>query len=97
MKIRNSAIIVTLLMCIIMLSGCNNIAVRDPTVEEVNNSRFVLYGDDGEIELRDYFIIVDMETGVQYLYVHNGGGYYSDGYVVTPLLNQDGTPYSMIE
>lgn len=97
MKIRNSAIIIALLMCIMVLSGCNNGVVRDPTVEEVNNSRFVLYGDDGERELRDYFIIVDMETGVQYLYVHNGGGDYSDGYVVTPLLNQDGTPYSMVE
>lgn len=94
MKIRNSAIIVALLMCIMVLSGCNNGVVRDPTVEEVNNSRFVLYGNDGERELRGYFIIVDMETGVQYLYVHND---YSDGYVITPLLNQDGTPYSMVE
>lgn len=52
-------------------------------LEDVKNARFVRYSKDGMYAV-DYDLIIDMETGVQYMIVPNVG--------VTVLMNPDGTP-----
>ena len=52
-------------------------------LEDVKNARFVRYSKDGMYAV-DYDLIIDMETGVQYMIVPNVG--------VTVLTNPDGTP-----
>ena len=50
--------------------------------------RFVkVYSDNGGLSNPQTMILVDRETGVNYLYIGNG---YGGG--VTPLLKPDGTP-----
>ena len=58
--------------------------------EAVTNAQFVLYGDDGKMyALPDQGVVVDMDEGVQYIYI--------DGEIVSPRYKCDGTIYTMTE
>lgn len=56
--------------------------VRAQELEEVANARFVEYSKEG-MKAVDYDLIIDKDTGVQYLVTDDG---------VTVLMNPDGTP-----
>ena len=71
-----SAISVILIMCSSPYKGSSDL-------EDVKNARFVRYSKDGMYAV-DYDLIIDMETGVQYMIVPYVG--------VTVLMNPDGTP-----
>lgn len=50
----------------------------------------------GEVSDLHSGILIDQETGVEYLIVE-WSGVYKGGLSVTPLLNADGTPYKAVE
>ena len=64
-----------------------NAPIQEQELEEVSNARFVKYSEDG-MEALDYDLVIDMETGVQYMITDYG---------ITPLLNPDGTPIVTVE
>ena len=62
-------------------------------LEKVKTSRFIGYTTDGEMVPIDGNIMIDKETGVQYLVTTNG----LFGYEITPLVDQYGMPYTTVE
>lgn len=72
------------------LSGCSNgrQAVDDAkTVESSDTGRFAIANGGNTTYTNDYSIIVDTETGVQYVWIYKG----SQIGVAFPLYNADGT------
>lgn len=61
-------------------------------MEEAKTADFVMYTSDGEMLGMEHEVIVDMDTGYQYL-VFN----IDDDYVIAPRVSEDGTFYKTIE
>lgn len=62
----------------------------DDSFEAVADAQFVLYDDDGKMyALPDHGVVVDMDEGVQYIYL--------DGQIVSPRYKCDGTLYTVTE
>lgn len=71
------------------LGGCNSTLVSDQldNVQTSDEGRFALVNEFGTDYINDYTIIVDTETGVQYIWFEWDTKYG----VAVPLYNADGT------
>ncbi len=93
------AVVAALLLALVM-AGCATDTTRATTDAETAR----LWGYAGNTlawvsgEMPDLYsgILIDQETGVEYLIV-KWTGVYKGGLSVTPLLNADGTPYKVVE
>lgn len=56
--------------------------------DSIQNSRFLVYTNDGQLYGTNFDLVVDKETGVQYIHTGNG---------ISPLYNSDGSLYVTIE
>lgn len=75
---------------ILVVASCFGPHKGNNSYEAVRNAQFVLYGDDGKMyALPDQGVVVDMDEGVQYIYI--------DGEIVSPRYKCDGTIYTMTE
>lgn len=61
-------------------------------MEQAKTADFVMYTSDGEMLGMEHEVIVDMDTGYQYLVFH-----INDDYVIAPRISEDGTFYKTIE
>ena len=86
------------LLLIICTSGCSGNTVDKPieTSEVTEDSRFIVNDGYETAAIKDYSILTDTETGVQYLMIKSGFGKYSTGYM-SVLMNPDGTPIVTVE
>lgn len=99
-RIKMFVVILIIAACILMIFGltsCSGKPLESDDVPETTDSvegcRFV-WNDGNKLRgIYDYEIIIDTETGVQYLAIHFGG--YSG--VMTVLMNPDGTPITTVE
>lgn len=93
MKTRNLIAIVAASIFVLTLGGCSLTGLNtEPTPEELETSRFVIYDSDANQITRDYNVIVDKETGVQYFAMRIGYNWH-----LMPLFNSDGTLYTVVE
>lgn len=65
---------------------------RSSQLEEVKTADFVRYTANGEMQGLDYEVIVDMDTGYQYLLFYINGDY-----VAVPKVDENGSFYKTIE
>lgn len=77
-----TAIIIAINILVYRING------KTPTAEDIETTRFIFYESDGDLKVKDYDVIIDKETGVQYLGITT-----NRGYSITPLLENDGTPF----
>lgn len=99
-RIKMFVVILMIAACILLIFGLTSCTSKPlesndvpETTKSAEESRFVV--NDGN-ELRgvsNYAIVIDTETGVQYLAINFGG--YSG--VMSVLLNPDGTPITTVE
>ena len=61
-------------------------------MEQVKSADFMMYTSDGEMLGMKHEVIVDMDTGYQYLVFNIHGDY-----VIAPRISEDGTFYKTIE
>lgn len=61
-------------------------------MEQAKTADFVMYTSDGEMLGMEHEIIVDMDTGYQYLVFNINGDY-----VIAPKISEDGTFYKTTE
>lgn len=61
-------------------------------MEQAKTADFVMYTSDGEMLGMEHEVIIDMDTGYQYL-VFN----IHDDYVIAPRISEDGTFYKTVE
>ena len=85
--IVTTAVVITWLICTAIIS-CTRDNAEQQRLESVQSSRFLMYGDDGQLYGTDFDLMIDKETGVQYVYT---------GSDISPLYNPDGTLYVTIE
>lgn len=60
--------------------------------EQAKTADFVMYTSDGEMLGMEHEVIIDTDTGYQYLVFHINGDY-----VIAPRISEDGTFYKTIE
>ena len=60
--------------------------------EQAKTADFVMYTNDGEMLGMEHEVIVDMDTGYQYLVFYINGDY-----VIAPRISEDGTFYKTVE
>lgn len=81
---------VLMLIFMVLIGASSESYKGDDSYEAVTDAQFVLYGDDGKMyALPDQGVVVDMDEGVQYIYI--------DGEIVSPRYKCDGTIYTMTE
>ena len=61
-------------------------------MEQAKTADFVLYTSDGEMLGMEHEVIIDMDTGYQYLVFNIHGDY-----VIAPRISEDGTFYKTVE
>lgn len=61
-------------------------------MEQAKTADFIMYTNDGEMLGLEHEVIIDMDTGYQYL-VFN----IDDDYVIAPRVSEDGTFYKTVE
>lgn len=61
-------------------------------MEQAKNADFMMYTNNGEMLGMEHEVIVDMDTGYQYLVFNIHGDY-----VIAPRVSEDGTFYKTIE
>lgn len=61
-------------------------------MEQAKTADFVMYTSDGEMLGMEHEVIIDMDTGYQYLVFNIHGDY-----VIAPRVSEDGTFYKTIE
>lgn len=61
-------------------------------MEQAKTADFVMYTSDGETLKMEHEVIVDMDTGYQYLVFNIHGDY-----VIAPRVSEDGTFYKTVE
>lgn len=61
-------------------------------MEQAKTADFVMYTNDGEMLGMEHEVIVDMDTGYQYLVFNINGDY-----VIAPRVSEDGTFYKTVE
>lgn len=90
MSIFLSVAFVGIISCSILL-GINSY-LKQSQMEQAKTANFVMYTDNGEMLGMEYGVIIDMDTGYQYLVFNINGDY-----VVAPRISEDGTFYKTIE
>lgn len=66
--------------------------LKQHQMEQAKTADFVMYTSGGEMLGMEHEVIVDMNTGYQYLVFHINGDY-----VIAPRISEDGTFYKTIE
>lgn len=61
-------------------------------MEQAKTADFVMYTNDGEMLGMEHDVIIDMDTGYQYLVFNIHGDY-----VIAPRISEDGTFYKTVE
>lgn len=96
---KTFVVIFMIAACILLIFGLTSCSGKPlegdvpETTDSVEGCRFV-WNDGNKLRgISDYEIIIDTETGVQYLAINFGG--YSG--VMTVLMNPDGTPITTVE
>lgn len=74
-----------------LLFGIKN-RLQQCRIEQVETADFVMYAKDGEMFAMEHEIIVDMDTGYQYLVFNIRGDY-----IIAPRVSEDGTFYKTME
>lgn len=85
-----SVAFVGIISCLILL-GINS-CLKQRQMEQAKTTDFVMYTSDGEMLGMEHEVIVDMDTGYQYLVFNIRGDY-----VIAPRVSEDGTFYKTIE
>lgn len=80
-----SVILFSLCFWLASVNGANQL-------EKAKTADFVMYTSDGEMLGMEHEVIIDMDTGYQYLVFNIHGNY-----VITPRVSEDGTFYKTIE
>lgn len=75
----------------LMSFGAKNY-LKQYQMEQAKTADFVMYTSDGEMLGMEHEVIVDMDTGYQYLVFNIHGDY-----VIAPRVSEDGTFYKTIE
>lgn len=99
-RIKMFIVIFMIAACILLifgLTGCTSKPLESDDVpeatESAEESRFVVNDGNRLRGVSNYAIVIDTETGVQYLVV----GYGTKSAVMSVLLNPDGTPITTVE
>lgn len=66
--------------------------MRQSQMEQAKTADFVMYTNNGEMLGMEHEVIVDMNTGYQYLVFYINGDY-----VIAPRISEDGTFYKTVE
>lgn len=82
------------IISILLFSLCFKLANvnRVNQLEKTKTADFVMYTSDGAMLGMEHEVIVDMDTGYQYLVFNINGDY-----VIAPRISEDGTFYKTIE
>lgn len=97
-RIKMFVVILMIAACILLIFGLTSFSYYmsqtiDAPTEDVESARFLINDGSQVVGLSSYTIIVDKETGVQYLVVSYG----TDSEMMTVLMNPDGTPIMTVE
>ena len=99
-RIKMFVVILMIAACILLIFGltsCTSKPLESDDVPEVTESaeesRFVVNDGNRLRGVSNYAIVIDTETGVQYLVVDYG----TKAAVMSVLLNPDGTPITTVE
>ena len=66
--------------------------LKQHQMEQAKTADFVMYTSDGEMLGMEHEVIIDMDTGYQYLVFNIHGDY-----VIAPRISEDGTFYKTVE
>lgn len=69
-----------------------NSCLKQHQIEQAKTADFVMYTNGGEMLGMEHEVIIDMDTGYQYLVFNIHGDY-----VIAPRISEDGTFYKTIE
>ena len=69
-----------------------NSCLKQHQMEQAKTADFVMYTSNGEMLGMEHEVIIDMDTGYQYLVFNIHGDY-----VIAPRISEDGTFYKTIE
>lgn len=72
--------------------GAAKTHLKQYRMEQTKTADFVMYTSDGEMLGMEHEVIVDMDTGYQYLVFNIHGDY-----VIAPRVSEDGTFYKTVE
>lgn len=99
-RTKTFIVIFMIAACILLifgLTGCTSKPLESDdvpeTTESAEESRFVVNDGDTIRGVSNYAIIIDTETGVQYLVLNYG----TRSAVMSVLINPDGTPITTVE
>lgn len=98
-RIKMFVVILMIAACILLIFGLTSCSGKPlegdvpETTDSVEGCRFVWNDGDKLQGISDYEIVIDTETGVQYLAIGFGSQYG----VMTVLMNPDGTPITTVE
>lgn len=89
-----SLVLIGVIMSLLLFSIAYSCAdySRSSQLEKAKTADFVRYTTNGEMVGLDYEVIVDMDTGYQYLLFYINGDY-----VAVPRVDEDGNFYKTIE
>lgn len=90
MSIFLSVAFVGVISCSILL-GIKS-CLKQSQLEQAKTADFVMYTNNGEMLGMEHEVIIDMDTGYQYLVFNIHGDY-----VIAPRVSEDGTFYKTIE
>ena len=99
-RIKMFVIICMIAVCILLIFGLTSCTSKPlesddipETTDSVEGCQFVCNDGDKLIGVSNYAIVIDTETGVQYLVIDQGTRYA----VMSVLMNPDGTPITIVE
>ena len=98
-RIKMFVVILMIAACILLIFGLTSCSSKPlegdvpETTESAEESRFVVNDGNRLRGVSNYAIVIDTDTGVQYLVVDYG----TKAAVMSVLLNPDGTPITTVE
>lgn len=99
-RIKMFVVILMIAVCILLIFGLTSCTSKPlesddvpETTESAEESRFVVNDGNRLRGVSNYAIVIDTETGVQYLVIDYG----TRSAVMSVLLNPDGTPITTVE
>ena len=99
-RIKMFVVILMIAACILLIFGLTSCTSKPlesddvpETTKSAEESRFVVNDGTRLLGVSNYAIVIDTETGVQYLVVDYG----TKSAVMSVLLNPDGTPITTVE
>lgn len=90
MSIFLSVVFVNVVLWSICFRAKNDL--KQYQIEQAKTADFVMYTNNGEMLGMEHEVIIDMDTGYQYLVFNINGDY-----VIAPRVSKDGTFYKTIE